>query len=129
MHKCTSIDRSLSFSIHEDPSDHAFHPKSGRNVQLTENCTVARRIHSYKDGITFSVRPLKEGATFEVRIWLASYHSQVSFKTCFTLFDLVEITIATYGRQDCLIWSYGLLPAAYPLENICFLHTHDRLSF
>ena len=48
-------------------SDYAFHPRCGRNVTLTDKCTVARRVNSYKDGITFSVRPLKERQIFEVQ--------------------------------------------------------------
>ena len=34
---------------------------------LSDKCTVARRDNSYKDGITFSVRPLKERQIFEVQ--------------------------------------------------------------
>ncbi len=47
--------------------DAAFHPKCGRNVRLKDNGCVASRVNSYKDGVTFSACPLREGEVFKVR--------------------------------------------------------------
>ena len=45
---------------------HQFHTKCGRNIKLTDNCTVATRVDSYNCGIVFSGESLKNGEIFEV---------------------------------------------------------------
>ena len=44
----------------------SLHSKCGANVQLSDNGTVATRVHSYKDGVVFSAHPLKVEEMFKV---------------------------------------------------------------
>ena len=48
--------------------NHQFHTKCGRNIKLTDNCTVASRVDSYNCGIVFSNGSLKNGEVFEVHV-------------------------------------------------------------
>lgn len=45
-----------------------FHENRGRNIVLTCSNTVARRNHSYNQGVVLSYRPLRPGEVFEVRL-------------------------------------------------------------
>jgi len=45
-----------------------FHAHHGSNIQLTSGSTVATRTKSFKDGITFSSRPLAPGEIFLIEI-------------------------------------------------------------
>ena len=55
----------LSFTV----LTHQFHTKCGRNIKLTDNCTVASRVDSYNCGIVFSNGSLKNGEVFEVLVY------------------------------------------------------------
>ena len=57
----------LSFTV----LTHQFHTKCGRNIKLTDDCTVASRVDSYNCGIVFSNGSLKNGEMFEVLVYCA----------------------------------------------------------
>ena len=54
---------------------HQFHTKCGRNIKLTDNCTVASRVDSYNCGIVFSNGSLKNGEVFEVLVYCTCVYS------------------------------------------------------
>ena len=45
-----------------------FHSRCGKNISLSDNNTVARRVGSYDNGIVFIEHPVALGTVFQVKI-------------------------------------------------------------
>ena len=49
-------------------STQRFHSRSGENIKLSDNNTVARRVRYNWDGIVFTDQPVALGTVFQVKI-------------------------------------------------------------
>ena len=45
-----------------------FHSRRGKNISLSDNKTVARRVTNWDDGIVFTEQPVALGSVFQVKI-------------------------------------------------------------
>ena len=49
-------------------STQRFHSRCGKNITLSDNNTVARRVRSFSNGIVFTQQPVALGTVFQVKI-------------------------------------------------------------
>ena len=53
---------------HESRQAGEFHPRHGKNIQLSENNTVAHRVRDFDQALVYSSKPISRGEVFQVRL-------------------------------------------------------------